>query len=164
MTAPRFVDCRCGHPKFTHETEGFAPQCTTPRCECLSYRPGFTPTAAATLAAVQPQQRPSNAEQLLTAGKQSYAKRTVALAEKIQALLDDMWARLQDEHATTAARREVEELEAKLAEAKARLRGERTATAATAPTVECPDCGKTVKPTGLGIHRAKAHGPKAVAS
>lgn len=157
MTAPRFTNCRCGHPKLSHELD-LAPQCIAEGCTCLSYRPQTAPDRLNTLTVAAEPVRTADA--LIAEGRKAYSKRTVNLAQKIAGLLRDLSAQLDAERETAAARREIETLERKLAEAKARLRGD--AAKPVGAMVDCPDCSKSVKAAGLGIHRAKAH--KAVAS
>jgi hypothetical protein len=190
VTAPRFVDCKCGHSKDHHEMPALAPQCVAGGCNCLSYRPATAPEKskppAATVSPIRPvpsapseepevnDEQPAAIDDLVHDGKRSSSQRTVKLAEKVAALVDELTGRLAGEReeaaaakereaATAAARAEIAELEAKLAEAKALLRG--TPKAKPTPTAKqtgeypCPDCPKVLTtPQGLGAHRAKAHG------
>lgn len=122
--------------------------------------------------------KPRDLEQLLREGKTSPFKRTVQLAEKIAVQLVDLRGRLSDERehaaelraqqeAEAEARKEIAELERKLAEAKAKLRGKHPAAAPTSTPASpqpkgeyvCPECGDVKDtPQGRGAHRAKKHG------
>jgi hypothetical protein len=165
MTAARFAPCRCGHSHAEHQA--LAPQCSAGHCTCLRYQPATAVEASG-----------PTAEQLLGAGNRSHAKRTVALAGKITGLLTDLRARLIDERAGAEARavmerahaetrKQIADLEAQLAAAKAMLRG-RTPPAATRSTrvvaagdlLPCrrPDCGRSFDtPQGRAAHERRAH-------
>jgi hypothetical protein len=138
MSAPRFVDCRCGHGKPDHQRDGFAPQCTASGCTCLNYRPKTAPDATpggvrVLLDSTTGTGLPT-AEQIIAAGRRSPFKRTAALADKVAdqlaalrtALRDErqaVEAKRREEAARESARAEVALLERQLAEAKAKLRG-----------------------------------------
>lgn len=187
MTASRFLPCRCGHPKSEHEA--LAPQCAAGHCTCLRYLPVGAPGAAvprptSMLASVPPatptpvrgpvEPGGPTIEQVITAGKRSSSKRISALAKKVEVLAGDLRTRLAEERvaadearrkaaATEEARREIIELEAKLAAARAKLRpAGRTPPATSANTGDgvCPDCGKTGLKS-IGPHRSRAHGYRA---
>lgn len=169
----------------------FAPQCVAGGCNCLTYRPATAPekppTPAATVSPIrsvpsapseEPEvndQQPASVEDVVREGKASSSQRTVKLAEKVAALVDELTGRLASERedaaaakareeATASARAEIAQLEAKLAEAKALLRGTPKAKPANQGfevhvPYTCPDCPKVLTtPQGLGAHRAKAHG------
>lgn len=162
--------CQCGHARRRHELPGFDGECVADGCRCTTYRPRLP--SSDSVEVVLPVRRPfagalgvpaparSGVEQVIAAGKQSASKRTVAIAERIETWVADLYRRLR-------AEREARDAEAQLAAAKA-------VTAAPAPVVEplppedepavarvaggyvCPDCGQAcANGTGLAAHKRK---------
>lgn len=178
---PAAVACRCGHSYADHDGE-LAPQCHASGCQCIRYRPepSAAPPAALPLAAVGPA-RPVPAPtlgDLLAAAERSSLKRTRSLAARVQLLVNDLRARLDEERIAAEAKRRADEerkrladevavLEAELKAARAKLTGKTTTSrkAAAATSTEpkakspCPDCGHEF--VAVGAHRAKAHGYRA---
>lgn len=183
MTAPRFVNCRCGHTHAMHP-ERLDEACIAEGCECEEYIPGTRPVAPATVGARPPAQRgpdalslhrampPQSVEQLLAAGKRSSAKRTLAVVEKVEGLLEDLRQRLLAEHQAAdeqrkaaaereAAREEIVRLEAQLEQARAKLKTPKPTSASRAhpPTYgefpcTAPGCDKvSTTAQGLAAHR-----------
>lgn len=186
MSAPRFVDCRCSHTHGQHAGD-LAPQCHAPACNCLQYRPNTgtaaasprietthgvsaRPTPPALKAIVQavddappaPAEPVGSVDELLAKAKESDLKPIVRLAERIEALADDLRERVADEAASDAVKAHIAKLTKQLADAKAKLRkvgAGKTKPAATPGKHACPDCPETFgTPQGLGAHRAGKHG------
>jgi hypothetical protein len=182
MTEPRLeqqqadrlvLACLCGHAKQQHGKPGFPPRCAA--CTCRQYRPA-TPAGTAQLAAVNDTDTTAGTplptiEQLLAAAQRSPSRRILALADKVNAVVTDLRARLREERETAQARQEIAELEDRLAAVKAKLRSRAAPTTnaqdAAAPAPEgsgefaCPDpdCGQSFDtPQGRGAHRAHKHG------
>ncbi len=163
---PNCANPACGHSKEAHEVAGLEPQCTASGCVCVFYReprPVPAPPRVVTTGA------PPTVEQLIDAGRRSENKRISALADKVAGSAAELRALLREEQATAEIRREIADLEQKLATAKAKLRGTAKpvkasvkAAAAPAPAaaekVKCPSCNDEVSARGLGPHRAKKHG------
>lgn len=168
--------CRCGHLQHRHEVPGFDGECVADGCRCTEFRArdqGTVPARSTTRPAVsiptsqtiaQPGPAAPTISDLIGAGKRSEVKRTVALAEKLEALALDLRGRLADERKAAiearerqaqqaAARAEIERLQRQLAAAKAKLGG---AAAADHP---CPSCPQRFTTAGnLGRHRRDMHG------
>lgn len=179
MTEPRFRDCKCGHPKLSHELD-LAPQCIAENCTCLGYRPDVLPQPQPSRLAHTP---PANVtpmrstlDALIREGKASDRANTRKLAERVESLAGDLSSRLDADReaaeerrraqaAKEAVAREVAELEAKLAAAKAKLRGRPVLAAKGKPGPKadapadgiCPDCGQGGL-RNVGVHRANKHG------
>lgn len=116
-------------------------------------------------------------EQIVAAGKRSDLKRTVQLADRIVDLVADLYdrvteerdtadARRRDQEVKEAARREVDELKAKLAVAQAKLRGAAPAARASVPAVKTatdhpcsrPGCDRAFASSqGRALHERRAH-------
>jgi len=122
--------------------EALAPQCAFAGCTCLRY----TPVTAGTVNGAPSAPTGPTAGELIAAGKRSGSKRTVALAEKIHGLVLDLRGRLAEDRLRSEAklakerekdgvRREVADLEVKLAAARAKLRGRIPSPIESAPAV-----------------------------
>lgn len=121
MTAPRFADCVCGHPRTPdHDRPDFELQCVARGCTCVRYRPkpvtggqstvpaglrpvpqiAHTPPAPVAQSVgprVPSATSPINIEALLREGKDSSHKNIVSLTERIAVMVADLRGRLQDE-------------------------------------------------------------------
>lgn len=162
MTTPVFAKCLCGHSKQRHEG-GLAPQCVAMGCNCLRYRPDVAHAPQSPPVVAVPPPRPAAPAptetprqpriSVIEAGKGSTNKSIVALANRIDQLLLDLDARLRQDAVKDAVRREVAELETRLAAAKEKLRPG----AGQPGTGVCPDCGKPGLKS-IGTHQFRAHG------
>lgn len=136
-----------------------------PRFETNPGPPTPEPTPQTLLAAVD---QPGPVDALIRVGKASPIESTVALAEELNQLADDLRRRLAEEAEQQQVLAEIAELEEKLTAARARLRKDtepprRPAKRriAVAGDHACPDCGETFTTAqGLGRHRAWSHGYK----
>lgn len=183
MTAAIITLCKCGHAERRHSDEY---GCENDECGCSAFRPDDGKTAPVRVvpppgpaaasqpprgaAAASPPTGAPSIEQLLAAGKRSPSKRIAALAARVDGQVQALAGALHDERQAAetkrradvekeAARREVADLEQRLAAAKAKAR--RTPPATRVPgTGVCPDCGKTGL-SNIGTHRFRAHGIKA---
>lgn len=171
----RFVDCWCGHTRRWHDGN-VAPQCGNSECDCPGYRPITAPDPLAENAT----QVKFGAE-LIMSGKESANKRTVTLALKVEALMLDLQARVDEEEevrlefertraARAAAKERIEALQRELAAEQDRLAGltkkkpsvvgRRVMKPPTNGSYICPTCDHEPfgTPQGLGSHRHRAHG------
>lgn len=142
----RFVLCHCGHDRPAHQNAKAAPNCVL--CDCPGYRPNTAPDPLAEHALSV-----HNIDDLLQRAKESDVKRTVALADKIEAWLVDLSNRVNEEEEekaereaelarTREARERIERLERELAEARAQLAPAKKRTPRAAPAKSVPRNGK----------------------
>lgn len=184
----RCANPNCQHAKHRHETPGFDGECIAALCKCTRFVAKDTaPAPAAPLQAAPAPAAPStpvpvvgpSTDQLIAAGKRSASKRTVTLAERIEAQLLELRTRLHDDRRTaeeaqrreqerTAAAAEVAKLKAALAAAKAKLHGRTPPrTKSTTPAAPglggphpCPVTGcdrSFVSTQAAAMHRRRAH-------
>lgn len=110
---------------------------------------------------------PASIDDLVRRGLASELAPIARLASRIAELAEDLHKRLADEAAADGVKSMISELERKLADARAQLRGiatGKTAAAADGSTPsttartqqECPDCGKSF--SNVGAHQYRAHG------
>jgi hypothetical protein len=177
------VICKCGHSLLRHNDVDMESDdmCGAIGCDCEEFIPTGVEERLRALTTT-PETRPpgprpavpaptgtiATAAGLLVNAQQSHSKRTRSLGERIGALLQELTERLNEEESSSAARREVAELEAKLAAAKAKLRGEPTTQSGprtgrgyniTYGQFPCPDCDKiSTTAQGRASHRRISHG------
>jgi hypothetical protein len=149
--------------------EALAPQCAFAGCTCLRY----TPVTAGTVNGAPSAPTGPTAGELIAAGKRSGSKRTVALAEKIHGLVLDLRGRLAEDRLRSEAklakerekdgvRREVADLEVKLAAARAKLHGRTVPDDAPSPRAASPcsrpGCDRTfASGQARAMHERRAH-------
>ncbi len=166
--------CKCSHAKARHELSGFDGECVADACRCRAFRPQAGPVPAAptpptvkalvqAIDATPPKAAPAvSVDELLAKAKQSDLKPIVRLAERIEALAEDLRARVTEEDAAEAVKAHIAKLTKQLADAKAKLQrvGRGKGKPAAEPGgVSCPDCPKTFgSAQGLSMHRFRAHG------
>lgn len=157
MTAPRYVECKCGHARALHP-ERTEEACVEPGCGCEEYRPVTLDRALAGGVTKLPTARAEkpSAEQTIAAGRSSTAPRIARLADKIAEQITQLRALMEADAEKAIARAEVAELERQLAAAKAKLSSGVNSTRAATPPSDCPTCGKSF--SNVGAHRFKAHG------
>ena len=125
----------------------------------------YTPVTAGT---VSPGPTGPTAGELIAAGRRSGSKRTVALADKIHGLVLDLRgrlvadrlvseAKLAKERGEAEVRREVADLEVKLAAARAKLHGRTVPDDAPSPCSR-PGCDRTFATSqARAMHERRAH-------